>query len=162
MLLCTTSIGIECPRDAIETPRWAHGPAYRVLVRRSKCIESREERSLALYTDDASRGAAVHAHEAQCDCPVSDALRRVVNGLCGRKRRVRSRAELCRENYVMARAKPWVSRDADPCRAPRTSLQRCNDRTSAIYLLLVFSEHSISARISTIYAFRLSASCAGR
>ena len=39
-----------------------------------------------MYTGDVSRGAAVHAHEAQFDCPVSDALGRAVHGLCGRKK----------------------------------------------------------------------------
>ena len=80
-----------------------------------------------------------------CDCPVSDALGRAVHGLCGRKRPVRSRAELCQEKYV---TQSLGSRET-PSHAVLRG--RYSDRTSAICLHLVFSEHSIIARINTIY-----------
>ena len=75
--------------------------------------------------------------------PVSDAPGRAVNGLCGRKRQVRSRSELCQGKSVTVRAKPWVSRDA--------VLRGChNDRTSLSFLSTASSSpNTHHIRVST-------------
>ena len=92
----------------------------------------------------------MHAREAQSDCPVGDALWRAVNGLCGRKRQVRNRAELCQEKYVTE------SKALQLGLARRRAMPRSADVTTTIplpCLLLVFSEHSIIARTNTVYSF---------
>ena len=70
------------------------------------------------------------------------------------KRRVRNRAELCQEKLVTVRAKPWVSesRDAEPCRAPRTSQRPHLCHVSLSFLSTASSPQSTPYT----YAFRLS------